>query len=166
MSGQDGDQAALNRVALGTQTVSVWKDCARARQGGRRDRRRRSPTAPRSTRSRAPRKFTTPGGNEMNAILLTPIPITKDNLDVVIDAGWITKDELCAGVAGRRRRLQRDRLTDGRRSERRRRFIRTGPPTRHARRPSGPRRAAPSPHGRDMTDTRIDRTPPQRSARF
>ena len=40
VSGQDGDQAALNRVALGTQTVSVWKDCARARQGCRRSRRR------------------------------------------------------------------------------------------------------------------------------
>ena len=26
VSGQDGDQAALNRVALGTQTLSVWKD--------------------------------------------------------------------------------------------------------------------------------------------
>ena len=26
VSGQDGDQAALNRVALGTQTVDVWKD--------------------------------------------------------------------------------------------------------------------------------------------
>ena len=26
VSGQDGDQAALNRVALGTQAVSVWKD--------------------------------------------------------------------------------------------------------------------------------------------
>ena len=26
VSGQDGDAAALNRVALGTQTVSVWKD--------------------------------------------------------------------------------------------------------------------------------------------
>jgi len=26
VSGQDGDHAALNRVALGTQTVSVWKD--------------------------------------------------------------------------------------------------------------------------------------------
>ena len=27
VSGQDGDKAALNRVALGTQTVSIWKDC-------------------------------------------------------------------------------------------------------------------------------------------
>ena len=26
VSGQDGDHAALNRVALGTQTVDVWKD--------------------------------------------------------------------------------------------------------------------------------------------
>jgi D-xylose transport system substrate-binding protein len=35
---------------------------------------------------------------EMNALLLTPIPITKDNLAVVIDAGWIKKDEVCRGV--------------------------------------------------------------------
>ncbi len=33
VSGQDGDKAALNRIALGTQTVSVWKD---ARELGRR----------------------------------------------------------------------------------------------------------------------------------
>ena len=26
VSGQDGDHAAINRVALGTQTVSIWKD--------------------------------------------------------------------------------------------------------------------------------------------
>ena len=36
VSGQDGDLAALNRVALGTQTVDVWKDCPPARHGGRR----------------------------------------------------------------------------------------------------------------------------------
>ena len=34
----------------------------------------------------------------MNAMLLTPVPITKDNLDVVIDAGWVTKDVVCRGV--------------------------------------------------------------------
>ena len=32
------------------------------------------------------------------AILLAPVPITKANLKVVVDAKWITKDELCAGV--------------------------------------------------------------------
>jgi len=35
---------------------------------------------------------------EMNSLLLTPIPITKDNLDVVIDAGWVKKDEVCRGI--------------------------------------------------------------------
>ena len=42
--------------------------------------------------------FTTPGGNDVSSILLTPIPITQDNLDVVLDAGWIEQDDLCDGV--------------------------------------------------------------------
>ena len=42
--------------------------------------------------------FDSPGGNQMVSYLLTPIPITKDNLQVVIDAGWITVAELCQGV--------------------------------------------------------------------
>ena len=36
---------------------------------------------------------------EMNSILLAPVPITKDNLNVVIDAGWVSKDVVCQGVA-------------------------------------------------------------------
>jgi D-xylose transport system substrate-binding protein len=43
-------------------------------------------------------KWTSPSGKELYAKFLTPIPITKDNLDVVVDAGWISKDELCQGV--------------------------------------------------------------------
>jgi D-xylose transport system substrate-binding protein len=35
---------------------------------------------------------------DMPSLFLAPVPITKDNLDVVIDAGWITKDEVCKGV--------------------------------------------------------------------
>ena len=35
---------------------------------------------------------------EMNSLFLKPIPITKDNLGIVIDAGWIKKDEVCQGV--------------------------------------------------------------------
>ena len=34
----------------------------------------------------------------MTSILLTPVPITKDNLDVVIQAGWVPKDVVCRGV--------------------------------------------------------------------
>ena len=98
VSGQDGDQAALNRVAKGTQTVSVWKD---ARELGK--------SAGESavqlckdkdvTKVANTKSFDSPGGNKITSILLTPIPITKDNLNVVLDAGWITKDKLCQGVA-------------------------------------------------------------------
>jgi D-xylose transport system substrate-binding protein len=98
VSGQDGDGAALNRVAIGTQAVSVWKDArelgtaageaAVALAGG---------TALNSVTGAI--VFVTPGGNSMNSILLAPIPITQDNLDVVLDANWITLDDLCQNVS-------------------------------------------------------------------
>jgi D-xylose transport system substrate-binding protein len=97
VSGQDGDLAALNRVALGTQTVDVWKDAralgtaageAAIALCGNAD-----PSAVSGASS-----FTTPGGNDLSSIFLEPIPITQDNLDVVVDAGWISTDELCDGV--------------------------------------------------------------------
>jgi D-xylose transport system substrate-binding protein len=98
VSGQDGDKAALNRIALGTQTVSVWKD---SRELGRAAAEIAVALAGGTALDavEGAQTFATPGGNEMNAILLEPIPITQDNLDVVVDAGWITKDELCTGVA-------------------------------------------------------------------
>ena len=34
----------------------------------------------------------------MDAVFLTPVGITKANLDVVIKAGWVTKDVVCQGV--------------------------------------------------------------------
>ena len=37
-------------------------------------------------------------GVEVNAILIPPNPITKDNLNDVIDGGWVTKEKVCAGV--------------------------------------------------------------------
>ena len=42
--------------------------------------------------------FDSPGKNKLNSIFLTPIAITKDNLNVVLDAKWITKEALCQGV--------------------------------------------------------------------
>lgn len=97
VSGQDGDKAALNRVALGTQTVSVWKD---ARELGKAAGTIASELADgkKFTDISGVVDFTTPGGNVTKSVFLTPIPITKDNLNVVIDAGWISKDEVCAGV--------------------------------------------------------------------
>lgn len=101
VSGQDGDKAALNRVALGTQTVDVWKD---ARQLGKSAGESAMQLCKNSDPSKVTgtAKFTTPGNNSLSSILLTPNPITKDNLNLVLDAGWVTKADLCQGVpAGR-----------------------------------------------------------------
>jgi D-xylose transport system substrate-binding protein len=97
VSGQDGDQAALNRVALGTQTVSVWKD---ARELGKAagEAAVQLCANPDVSAVEGTAAFTSPEGNEMSSILLEPIPITKDNLDVVLDAGWIDQATLCQGV--------------------------------------------------------------------
>jgi D-xylose transport system substrate-binding protein len=100
VGGQDGDLAAINRVAQGTQTVSVWKNsvdlgktaaaAAVALADG---------TA--MDKIAGVKKFN--GGKnkvEMNSILLAPTPITKANVNVAIDAGHITKDQACAGAKG------------------------------------------------------------------
>lgn len=97
VSGQDGDQAALNRVALGTQTVDVWKDARElGTTAGEAAIALCENSDPASVSGTAP--FTTPGGVDVTSILLTPIAITQDNLDVVLDAGWIEQDALCEGV--------------------------------------------------------------------
>ncbi len=104
VGGQDGDLAALNRVARGTQTVSVWKDSrqlgaaaaniAAALAGG----------AALDSIEGATKFSGGEKGVEMNAIFLAPTPITKDNLNLAIDAGHISKEQACegamAGVAG------------------------------------------------------------------
>ena len=97
VSGQDGDFAALNRVALGTQTVSVWKD---ARDLGKQ-------AASAAVNLGAGKKVdgaTSWNGGEkkvaLQAQFLKPVPVTRDNLDVVVKAGWIKKEELCKGVTG------------------------------------------------------------------
>ncbi|KXF79570.1 sugar ABC transporter substrate-binding protein [Paramesorhizobium deserti] len=99
VSGQDADFAALNRIALGTQTVSVWKD---SRELGKNAANIASQLADgkKMEEIEGVEKFSGgPRGVEMNSIFLKPVPITKDNLNVVIDAGWVTKDVVCQGVA-------------------------------------------------------------------
>ena len=96
VSGQDGDHAALNRVALGTQTVSVWKD---ARDLGRvAGEVAVALASDEGTMVEGSSKWTSPAGTEMNSLFLAPIPITAENLSVVTDAGWITVEALCQGV--------------------------------------------------------------------
>ena len=99
VSGQDGDHAALNRVALGTQTVSVWKD---ARELGKRAAEIASALAGGKTMEEIEgvQAFAGgPKGVEMQSVFLAPMPITKENLNVVIDAGWISKEAACQGVS-------------------------------------------------------------------
>jgi D-xylose transport system substrate-binding protein len=113
LSGQDGDPANLNNVALGKQYVDVFKNanelgkaagaaalalCAGGDmaslklQDGLLD-----PTvAPKAGLTAQP--FTTPGNNKVSSFVLQPTPLTADNLQVALDAGQITKDALCKGV--------------------------------------------------------------------
>jgi len=99
VTGQDGDKAALNRVALGTQLVSVWKD---SRVLGKAAAEFANMIADGKANTDIPNvgKFNSGAkGVEVNAILIAPNPITKGNLNDVIDGGWVTKAEVCAGVA-------------------------------------------------------------------
>jgi len=98
VSGQDGDHAALNRIALGTQTLSVWKD---ARELGKKAAEIAALLADGKTASDVGGVVKFAGGPkkiEMNSLFLKPVAITRDNLDVVINAGWIKLDEVCQGV--------------------------------------------------------------------
>ena len=98
VSGQDGDKAALNRVAAGTQTVSVWKD---ARALGAKAAEIAILMAGGAMVDAIPDAVVFsdgPKGVDMNAFLLAPIPVKADSLNTVLDAGWISKEELCQGV--------------------------------------------------------------------
>jgi len=112
LSGQDGDAAALNRVALGTQTVSVWKNAfdlgktagnaAIQMCAGKALKDITAPsdlTAGTKPADLNTHDFQTPGGKTVSSIILTPTPITKANLDQVITSGWVTKAQVCTGVA-------------------------------------------------------------------
>jgi D-xylose transport system substrate-binding protein len=98
VGGQDGDHAALNRVARGTQTVSVWKD---SRALGKAAGDIAGMLADGKAMTEIPGAVKWSGGAkgvEMNAIFLAPTPITKDNINVVIEAGHIAKDKVCEGA--------------------------------------------------------------------
>ena len=98
VGGQDGDLAALNRVARGTQTVSVWKN---SRDLGKRAAEIAVALADGTALDAVPEAQKWAGGEkgvEMNAIFLAPTPITADNLNLAIDAGQISKEQACEGA--------------------------------------------------------------------
>lgn len=98
VSGQDADKAALNRIALGTQTVSVWKD---SRELGKKAAEIALALASGKKLTDIPGHIAFDDGpkkQHMTALFLTPVPITKANLNLVIDAKWVSKAEVCQGV--------------------------------------------------------------------
>ena len=100
VSGQDGDHAALNRIALGTQTVSVWKDARELGKKAAEDRLELAGGTALDAVTGVVQVHRRPQGRrDERRSSSPPSPITKDNLNVVIDAGWVTKDVVCQGVA-------------------------------------------------------------------
>jgi D-xylose transport system substrate-binding protein len=97
VGGQDGDVAALNRVALGTQIVSVLKDATvlGAAAGA-------AAVAlcddPDISHVAGAVQTTSTGGLDTYSVLLDPLPITRDNLQDALDLQWLTEEELCADV--------------------------------------------------------------------
>jgi D-xylose transport system substrate-binding protein len=112
VSGQDGDTANLNNVAKGLQYVDVWKNASNLGKvaGAAALQLCANPDMslvttpadldPAAVPAAGPNAvdFTTPNGTVVKSLILTPQPITADNLQLVLDAGWITKDDLCKGV--------------------------------------------------------------------
>jgi len=99
VSGQDGDIAALHRVALGEQTVSVFKDARKLGEAA-------GTVAVQLAKGKKPKDIagtvTWAEGTKkipMISMFLKPVPVTSDNLDYVITSGWATKDQVCKGVA-------------------------------------------------------------------
>jgi len=114
LSGQDGDQGNLQNVAAGWQYVDVWKDsrqlgkvagaaalqlCEGVAMGDLVIPEGLIPEAVTPVAGAQAVDFTTPGENVVKSIVLSPQPVTQDNLDLVLDAGWIEKDVLCAQTA-------------------------------------------------------------------
>jgi len=113
LSGQDGDPANLNNVALGKQYVDVWKNAnelgkaagAAALQlcAGSKVADVKLPTgaidaAVAPTAGLSAQQFKTPGGTMVSSFILQPTPLLAADLQKAIDGGQITKDALCKGV--------------------------------------------------------------------
>jgi D-xylose transport system substrate-binding protein len=122
VSGQDGDTANLQNVAKGLQYVDVWKDANELGKvaGAAALQLCENPdiasvtipdglvnpdVAP--TAGLTASEFTTPGPdgepdsgdeNVVSSFILQPQPITAENLDLILDSNWLTKDVLCEGV--------------------------------------------------------------------
>jgi len=110
VSGQDGDTANLQNVAAGLQYVDVWKNSNElGKAAGAAALQLCEGTAiadlelpeglvlPANAPAagNAVQDFTTPGGNVVKSFILAVQPVTQENLQLIIDSKWLTKDVLC-----------------------------------------------------------------------
>ena len=98
IGGQDADKAALNRVALGTQVVSVWKDATELGTEGRRGRPRalQEPRHLEGDRRDAVQDDRRP--RQLLRCCSSPFRSPRTTCRSILDAKWLTKDELCKDV--------------------------------------------------------------------
>jgi D-xylose transport system substrate-binding protein len=114
LSGQDGDEANLQNVAAGIQYVDVWKNANElGKAAGAAALELCKGTAMADLKlpdglidptvapaaGLAAKPFTTPNGTSVSSFIMQPTPITQENLNLVVDGGWITKDTLCKNAA-------------------------------------------------------------------
>jgi D-xylose transport system substrate-binding protein len=94
ISGQDGGGGALNRIARGEQTFTIWKNSKSLGEAAARvalDLIAHKPVKGMTT-------IVTPKGNKLDAVLLPVDLIDRNNLGDSIKVGWTTKAVVCAGV--------------------------------------------------------------------
>lgn len=98
VSGTGVDSSTLNRIALGTQTVSVWKDDRKLGRAAA-DLASKLAAGTQIDSIESAKKWSVGSdGIELSAVLLEPMPITRENLTTVIEAGWVSAAEACKGV--------------------------------------------------------------------
>ena len=100
VSGQDAEGAALNRIAKGTQTQTVWVD-------GRTEATAAAGIAVALAQGAALDAIEGsvvfadgPSGVPINAVLLDPVSVTQDNLGELVEAGWIDRGGTVRGCGG------------------------------------------------------------------
>ncbi len=97
ISGHDGDERVLRYIGNGLMTVCAWKDARRlAAEAARLLSSLIEGVPPHELPGRT--AWIGPGGATMDAVLLPPVPITRDNIDLVISSGWTTRDNVFAPV--------------------------------------------------------------------
>jgi D-xylose transport system substrate-binding protein len=94
ISGQDGAGGALNRIARGQQTFTIWKNSMQLGEAAAKVALALATGKPVEGKT----TVTTPKGNKLDAVLLPVDLIDRDNLDTPTKVGWTTKSVVCAGV--------------------------------------------------------------------